>query len=242
MTFPAPGGLSLAGTLHVAPDPAAPLLVFVHRFRGDRAEWAEVARRMAAATPRYHVLTFDLRGHGDSKVLGGKRVVDWGSMKPAEIPAMVEDIHAAITYARARVDGRAERVVLVGSSLGAALVARAASEEARVVAVGLVSPGAAISGYDVYHPFAEVRMLPSFLAGSRDDNVSVEPLDALGRMGKEMATVRGYDGGGHGAFGLISAGTALVDDLSAWLEKQFGAEPLPRAIQSRGNAAGGKKE
>jgi pimeloyl-ACP methyl ester carboxylesterase len=241
VTFESEGKIPLAGTLYLAKDRSAPLLVLVHRYRGDRQEWAPLATRLAGADKRYTILTFDLRGHGASRSGVGKKKLDWADMTPKDIPALVTDVHAAIQHGLARTEGKSSRVVLIGSSLGAALAARAASQDARVVAIGLVSPGAAIEGFDVYHPFADVRMLPSFLAGAKNDNVSKEPIDGMSRMAKELANVKLYDGRGHGAFGLFAEGDALINDLEQWLTGVFDAQPISREIVPRESEAGKKK-
>src|SRR5262245_21754952 len=49
VTFETPDKIPLSGTLYLAKDPAAPILVLVHRYRGDRVEWKSFADRMAAA-------------------------------------------------------------------------------------------------------------------------------------------------------------------------------------------------
>ena len=196
---------------------------------------------MAEASQRYTILNFDLRGHGESRSASGKKRIDWADMKEKDVPALVGDVRAALDYAFERTSGKASRAVVLGSSLGAALAARAASQDARVVAVGLVSPGAAIMGYDVYHPFADVRALPSFIAGAKDDNVSKEPLDGLSSMAKDAATVKRYEGRGHGAFGLVQEGDPLWQDLDTWLMGVFDAEPVARELAPRTDAKKEKK-
>jgi len=233
VTFPTKDGASLAGTLYLAKDPAAPVLVLVHRYRGDRSEWTKVEERLASATKRYTVLSFDLRGHGDSRSGAGKKRLDWADMKPKDVPVLVDDVHAAVDYAISRTGGKATRVVLAGSSLGAALAARAASQDARVVAIAMVAPGAAIEGFDVYHPFADVRMLPSFLVSANGDNVAKEPIDGLSRMAKENAKVVSYQGRGHGAYGMISEGDPLDVDLTEWLMGVFDSQPVERALSPK---------
>ena len=241
VTFPTEDKVPLAGTLYLAKDPSAPLLVLVHRYRGDRQEWAPLATHLASSEKRYNTLMFDLRGHGASRSGVGNKKLDWATMTPKDMPAFVTDVRAAVGYGVARTGEKSSRVVLVGSSLGAAFAARAASEDARVVAIGLVSPGAAIEGYDAYHPFADVRMLPSFLAGAKDDNVSKEPIDGMSRMAKELATVKSYDGKGHAAFGLFAEGDPLAKDLEEWLMGVFDAQPIPRDIVPRESEMGKKK-
>jgi len=236
VTFETADKIPLSGTLYLSKDAAAPLLILVHRFRGERAEWDGLTQRLAAAKRRYTILSFDLRGHGASRSASGKTQLDWGTMGPKDVPKFVQDVHAAVRYLTERTKNPSPRVVLVGSSLGAAIVARAGSEDAHVVALGLVSPGAAIEGFDVYHPFADVRTVPSFLAGAKQDNVSREPVDALSRMAKESATVKNYEGRGHGAFGLAAEGDALWADLEAWLDGVFEKEPTVREIKTPGES------
>jgi pimeloyl-ACP methyl ester carboxylesterase len=239
-TFETPDKIPLSGTLYLSKTQGAPLLILVHRFRGDRSEWDGLSKRMAETQKRFSVLAFDLRGHGESRSSSGKKRLDWADMGAKDVPLFVDDVEAAMRFGKER--SKATRVVLVGSSLGAAVAAKAASEDASVVALGLVSPGAQIEGYDVYHPFADVRMLPSFLAGAKDDNVSREPIDGLSRMAKENATVKSYDGRGHGAFGLSAEGDAIFADLEEWLESMFDKEPISREIKTRTEANAKKKE
>jgi pimeloyl-ACP methyl ester carboxylesterase len=58
------GDTELKGRFYLAADSAAPLLVLVHRLRGDRTEWAPLVERMTHAKKRYSIVWFDLRGHG----------------------------------------------------------------------------------------------------------------------------------------------------------------------------------
>ena len=229
VAFESSGDVSLAGRLFLAKDPTAPVLVMVHRYRGDSSEWQPFAKRMAASKKRYTIVTFDLRGHGRSKAVG-EGSMDWADMKPKDMPKLVTDVHAAIRFGLDHTNDLARGVVLVGSSLGAALAAKAASEEQKVVAVGLVSPGAAINGFDVYEPFASVRTLPSFLAGGAKDNVSREPLASLFEMAKTAAILKTYPGNGHGAHGLSRQKNTLWADLEDWLLGVFEETPTPGRV------------
>jgi pimeloyl-ACP methyl ester carboxylesterase len=237
-TFASKDGIPLFGTYYDAGDDA-PLLVFIHRFRGESTEWKPFVDRMAQREPRYSMVNFDLRGHGRSASASGKQRLDWSTIKDTDMPDLVLDVHAAIQYGLEKSEGKASGVVLAGSSLGAALAAAAAGEEPRVTAVALVSPGAAINRFEIYRPFADVRMLPAFLAGSAEDNVSKEPLEALGRMGREAATIKRYPGTAHGAVALLAGGSGLADDLETWLMAVYDDKPMERPIRE---LADGKKK
>lgn len=240
--FASTDGFPLTGTFFESADKNAPLVVFIHRFRGDSSEWQPLAERLALAPKRANLLNFDLRGHGASAASADGKPQDWTTLAPKDVPLLVRDVRGAIDYGLKRigVDGGA-RVILVGSSLGAALAAQAASEDERVVALALVSPGAAIHGYDVFTRFARVRNLPSFIACSKEDNVCREPSKSLSEMAKTAATVKTYDGSGHGARGMAAEpGSPLLPDLESWMQVQFEAKRVerevvePESVASRG--------
>src|SRR5688572_14476077 len=172
-TFATEDGAALAGELFAPVDPSVPIAVLVHRRHGDRKEFAPLIERLARSQKRYAVLAFDLRGHGASKPPAKAKP----KVGVLEAEQYLADVHAAVKHALGASEQKARGVVLVGSSLGAALVAKAAWTEPKVTALALISPGAAIDGMDVYRPYSEVRNLPTFLAGATEDTVSREPMD-----------------------------------------------------------------
>jgi alpha-beta hydrolase superfamily lysophospholipase len=124
VTFTAPDGVPLSGMLYEATDRPAPAVVLVHMLGRSKDEWASLAERLQQAGVT--ALAIDLRGHGQS---GGN-----GS----ELPLMVGDVHAAVSWLATRPGVRI--VGLAGASLGANLAAIAASDAAAVRAVALLSP------------------------------------------------------------------------------------------------------
>ncbi|MGH3435974.1 MAG: alpha/beta fold hydrolase [Sciscionella sp.] len=63
LRFVTSGGIRLA--MREYGDPTAPTVLLVHGFPDNSALWEPVARCLAG---RFHVVTFDVRGHGDSGV------------------------------------------------------------------------------------------------------------------------------------------------------------------------------
>jgi pimeloyl-ACP methyl ester carboxylesterase len=231
VSFETSDGVPLAGT-HYDAGAGAPLLVFSHRFRGDRNEWRVILERLAVSEKRYSMVNFDHRGHGASATASGKKQLSWATMSDSDIPSLVTDIHAAIKFGLERAEGDVPGVVLVGSSLGAALVAAAAGEEPKVRALGLISPGARIMGFDVYRRFADVRELPSFIACSTGDNVCKDPHDALGRMGRDASTTKIYDGDGHGAHIMSKTAPRMAEDLEGFLATVYDEQPKERRTRA----------
>jgi pimeloyl-ACP methyl ester carboxylesterase len=98
-------------------------VVLAHMYPADRRTWAEFASLLA--DEGYRALNFDFRGFGDSQ---GTR----------HVPEMWRDVLAAVAELRAR---GAQRVVVIGASMGgtAALVAAAQTEVAGVVTLSAPS-------------------------------------------------------------------------------------------------------
>lgn len=208
--------LGLHGEVWAGPDASAPLAILVHRYRGERSEWQPLVDRLVARK-QYRVVSFDLRGHGKSRTGPKGKDLYWGAFeRTKEVPQLIRDVRGAVAAGREGVTPRS--TVLVGSSLGAALVAIAASEDESIDAVALVSPGAAIEGQSVYEPFAKIARRPTFLAAGASDNVSKAAMGSLQKMAK-AATVHEYGARQHGAQFLGQEQPKLWDDLAAWLEK-----------------------
>lgn len=233
--FKTADGQQLAGDLYLAGDHSAPAVVLVHRQGGTRDEFAPLVKRLIRADKRFTVLAFDLRGAGESPPPLHPPELDPG--KPG-----AQDVRAAIAEVL-RASGQQTRgVVLVGSSLGAALVSRVAFSEPKVTALALISPGAAIDGVAIYQPYAQVRNLPTFLADCSDDDISKAPLNALSHMAM-AGTVKHYAGRYHSAGAIGGAHPELWKDLESWLMSVFDEKPVERqslyiapALQHRANA------
>ena len=99
-----------------------PVLVFVHCWSCDRHLWDE---QVAHFAQRYRVVTLDLAGHGDS----GQGRKDW------TIPAFGQDVASVVRALDLR------RVILIGHSMGGAVILEAARVlPGRVVGLVPVDP------------------------------------------------------------------------------------------------------
>lgn len=222
VSFAAADTVPLKADLLPADSKTAPLLVLVHRFRGDRSEWKPLMDRLAVAPKQYRVVNVDLRGHGDSKSAAGGMVLDWGAMTDKEIPDLEKDIDAAIQFGSQGVDP--QHITLVGSSLGATLIAKVAAHQPKVAALALVCPGARLQGQDVYHAYAEVRSLPTFFASGNGDNVSRTPLGSLVKMAQH-STLKEYATSRHSAQHVGADAPQLWADLENWLMQNYDVKP-----------------
>lgn len=108
-------GYDLAARFFAAdddPDAVRPTLILVHGAGVTKERWEQVEFVDELNREGWHVLTFDIRGRGESQALpeGAPFVPPW------------QDITTAVEWARNDVRVDAERIALVGESFGANLI------------------------------------------------------------------------------------------------------------------------
>ncbi|MFO7279939.1 MAG: alpha/beta fold hydrolase [Thermoanaerobacterales bacterium] len=123
LTLRTADGLSLAADAWLTPTAASSAVVLVHGFTAHRRDPSVVAAAHELRDAGHAVLTYDMRGHGESDglcTLGDREALD---------------VAAAAVAAR----DLAPRVVLVGASLGAIAVLRYAVDDPDLAGVVTVS-------------------------------------------------------------------------------------------------------
>jgi pimeloyl-ACP methyl ester carboxylesterase len=116
-------GLSLAADAWLTRDPAATAVVLVHGLTGHRHHPTVVAMAHELRAEGHAVITYDMRGHGESE----------GLCTLGDLERL--DVAAAVIAAR----DLAPRVVLVGASLGAIAVLGYAVDDPALAGVVTVS-------------------------------------------------------------------------------------------------------
>jgi pimeloyl-ACP methyl ester carboxylesterase len=172
-----------------APGPVA---VLVHQLGSTRAEWAPLVEALTRA-PRVSVLAIDLRGHGES-TRKGDATLDFNTFDDADWAKLEIDVAAAVALARERFE--ADRVVLVGSSIGSSAVIRVAAGDPSIAAVVAISPGRAYRGLDAMTPIASLSGKPFLAIASIGEADSAESARAMAAAtGGEVEL---YEGDAHG--------------------------------------------
>jgi len=167
-------GEAVLGVLHVPEQTPAPGLIMCHGFTGQKAETHRLFVGAAREFCRHGlvVLRFDFRGSGDSA----------GEFREMTVSREIADAHAAFEFLASRSEANAERLGVLGLSLGGCVAACLAGREKRVRALALWAP--------VAHPSRIFqRLVPEFGSddvfdmqgwalgrGFLDDVQSIEPL------------------------------------------------------------------
>jgi pimeloyl-ACP methyl ester carboxylesterase len=156
-------------------------LVLGHQVGSDLCEWLPQARELA--DQGYRVLAFDFAGSGDSQPGPGEARVD------ADVVAAAEELRRR----------GADRVVLIGSSMGGTAVLSAATRiRPPVAGVVSLSGPASFQGVDAGEAVARLRV-PVLLVAAADDRTFADDARAMYRAApvrdKRLLVV---GGGGHG--------------------------------------------
>ncbi|KUI34146.1 alpha/beta hydrolase [Mycobacterium sp. IS-1590] len=121
------GATTLVGYLYNGDqDEPRPCVVLCHGFGGTQDTPALTANATSFVEAGYAALTFDYRNFGESS--GEPRQL-------VDIGGQLDDIAAAVTFARAQSGIDPDRIVLWGSSLGGGHVVTAAARDPRIAAV-----------------------------------------------------------------------------------------------------------
>ncbi|GAB4572284.1 MAG: hypothetical protein Kow0077_11290 [Anaerolineae bacterium] len=180
-------GLTLVGDFYPAlpvdeQETAAPAVLLLHMLGSDREAWAPLIPALHEAG--YAVLAVDMRGHGET---GGAQ--DW--------PLAEQDVADWLAWLRAQDGVDAERVNLVGASIGANLALRGLANDDTVVTAVALSPGLDYRGVTTEDAVAAVTR-PLMLVAGQGDRYSAESVRALGAALQGAGLVRFYASGLHG--------------------------------------------
>ncbi len=239
--FDSPKGGRVAGLLLLPKDKPHPYVVlFLHGLGGSKKD-ARIAGALLAPKG-IAVLGLDAALHGDRKHPGAKLISEDSAVMVQGFIQTVIDYRRAIDYLQTRDDVQAEKVGLIGASMGAIMGSMLAAVDSRVAAALLIVGGGdwvtMVRNSD--HPAAEqvrqrlgdeemkrrlgivdpvnyvghISPRPVWMLNGRDDRViPAACAEALHRAAKEPKNVIWYDGG-H-----IPPPAVVIRVLTQWLNE-----------------------
>src|SRR5690606_14279620 len=137
VTFAAADGVTLRGWFLPAQDSPRTIIV-AHGYTSNRLMSSFPALELARSFVEsgFNVLLFDMRGHGESD--GDVTTLGFHEVK---------DISGAVDWLKSQRPGRAERIGLLGGSMGASTSILAAANDPRIEAVAADSPFSDLRDY-----------------------------------------------------------------------------------------------
>jgi len=234
-----PDDVGLAAAYYPASSTNAvlPAAVLLHSFGSNRDEWGSFP--LLLQHNGIAVLSFDFRGHGESTrriTSAGPQLVDYQSFTQRDFQNLLLDINSAVDWLEEQPAIDKQRIVLIGSSLGANLAVRYAKEHEGLAGLILFSPGLAYKDIRIDDVFPELRRLPLRIIVSVRDTFAYESsrrlLDARRQSGrardfKEMIACSGEQHGTEQLRAVKELPGVLIHWLRQALFKETIAEPAP---------------
>jgi pimeloyl-ACP methyl ester carboxylesterase len=177
VTFQTEDGVKLSGTLF---GQGGSGVVLSHMFPTDQTSWHAFAKTLAGNG--YLALAYDFRGYGKS---GGEKHID----------QIDSDVRAAVAFLK---EQGAQRIVLVGASMGGTASAKVAGSAGAAALVVLSSPQS-FNGLEVTEQDLKSFRGPSLWMGSRGDAATTDT-EAMHAKANEPKTLHIYEGSAHGTF------------------------------------------
>lgn len=209
VTFASEDGLTLVGTLWTNSTSQKPPLVLVHQFARDRHTYDAFARDAFARG--YTVLSFDVRGFGESVVRGTSRI-SFTNFKENDYRKISHDILSARQFLGA------ETILVVGASIGANSALNYGVLDSSASGLVLLSPGENYKGIDT-NSASKKNMVPLFIVASNEDQYSNESsqriFDSSKMVDKKLLILQNA---GHGT-DMLTRNPSLSKTLLDWLDE-----------------------
>lgn len=209
-------GVTIYGTfVYIDDSESHPAAILCHQFRNDRSSYRTFQDLLAGNG--ICSLAIDFRGFGESVDDG----LTYTNFKDRDYIDMLNDIESAFNYftdgpGKERVD--AERIGLVGASIGANLAIMAGAGLDGLACIAALSPGRDYFGLKPidYAPDVEI---PAFVAYAKGDRQSAEIVtDLVKAFDDNKPVVIEMDGSKHGTDMLQGD---FETDLLNWIKEQL---------------------
>jgi len=189
-------------------------VLLLHMMPETRESWDEFA--LMLQEHGYHVLTIDLRGHGESEKGpdGYKRFSDQDHQSSRL------DVDAAVDFLTA---SGAKHVFLIGASIGANLALQHLCSHTEIPAAVLFSPGLDYKGIETLPLVKKLNpRQAAFFVGSRDDIrkdgwSNAEMVEELYKNCSGECDIKIFDDAGHGIT-ILKRYPSFAEEIMEWLE------------------------
>lgn len=162
-------GVTLAADYYMGTEDGAAqgaAVVLLHMYGSDRSAWAPMRDPLYAEG--IATLALDMRGHGESVDEAGELAARMHDRDPELFNAMHADVAAAVAWLESR-EYAAERIGIMGASIGCSVAIRAALADQRLAAVAMLTPGTDYLGVDTLADLQGWDDRPLLLVSSHEE-------------------------------------------------------------------------
>lgn len=201
-------GITIKGSYYNASEENASGVILLHMLTRNRGDWREFARELQVSG--YGVLAIDMRGHGESDL-------DYREFSPGDdFKDMVLDVAAAKEYL---IDEgiSADKIAIIGGSIGANVALNYAAQDTDIKAVVLLSPGLNYRGIETEDAMAAYGERPVFLIASEGDPYCANTCEVLYSIAKGEKNLKIYPASAHGTWIIHAQNSSRM--IIEWLQE-----------------------
>jgi len=210
--IPAANGLVITATYYPVTATNNNSVILIHALGRNRGDWNELARYLQR--DGIAVLSFDLRGHGESIAADGR---PWRLFNDNEFQAFGNDIDTVYQYAMRQLRFQPQRTGLVGMGLGANLALQLAEKNQRLAGVALISPGMEYRSVKLQNKSYQRAL---YVIYSKFEKDSIEAGEYLKETFPGKFKLDVYEHSGT-LISLFRQRFSLPDSISRWFKQVF---------------------
>lgn len=189
-----PDGVTLSATFVPASKLRAPLVLLLHQLGRDHTTYEPLYEPLRAAG--FAILALDFRGHGGSTV-AGTTTLNWEEFSEAEWRGTLSDAAAVLALAPKLRGVNAEKIAVVGASIGANVALLLAGSTQVISSIVLLSPGLNYRGLETKDAAARLAGKPTLIVAAQNDTYSRDSSQELVKLIPE-SRLEVLAGDGHG--------------------------------------------
>lgn len=215
ITIKTEDGVEIIGDYYPAGSEKVPAVLLLHMMPATRKSWVDFAEKLNEAG--FDAFAIDLRGHGDSLNKSDGTYLNYKNFSNTEHQASIHDVEASVNFLKQK---GAEKIILMGASIGANLALQYAATHHDVASAVLLSPGLDYRGVLTDHmPERFARGQAVFYAASSEDSYAAETIRKLYQETPEGVTKEEkiFDQAGHGT-DMFSRELGFMDEIIKWLK------------------------
>ena len=219
VTFATSDGVTISAFFVPGKVDKAPAVVLVHMLGRSKEDWLPILEeRLIPETP-YAYIAIDIRGHGKSTKKDGKDI-SYKDFTADDWRAAVNDVEAAVKYLATRKDVNADKIAVIGASIGANLAINYAAKDPSIDAVVLLSAGIGYAGVGTTEALDQYGNRPVMVVAGEDDGPAFSAISLLQRSAKGRYAVAHFPGNLHGTrmFGIYPITKPIVAFLAEYLK------------------------
>lgn len=196
VTITTKDGVQIVGDYYPAGAENAPAVLLLHMMPSTRKSWVDFSEKLNEVG--MSALAIDLRGHGDSLNKSDGTYLNYKNFSNAEHQWSMYDVEAAVDFLKQK---GAEKIFVIGASIGANLALQYAAEHSDIRAAVLLSPGLDYRGILTADLPPQLRAgQAAYYAASSEDSYSADSVRTLYQKTPEAVKKEEkiFDNAGHG--------------------------------------------